>query len=232
MPSETFISARGEKRLRFSGTRGIISDMNNVISALDEYFCAHYSDYVRLSALEGYVMPEVVYVDRDGNIARRDSSCMRLCYQKDPAALLKALKDSLADTEFTFSFRFVPFRMRFRARHGKTSFAKTLPAVLHRCGETAESAGEKLDIEPRFWKKLVKGSLLPEKNTLLALALVCRMRVQDAALIFASCGFGFRDDNVRDVVLRYLIEQQIFSEELRDMCLAEYKITNLPIRRS
>ena len=44
------------------------------IRALDDYFCAHYSDYVLLSAIDGYVMPDVLYVAEDGNIARRDSA--------------------------------------------------------------------------------------------------------------------------------------------------------------
>ena len=51
---------------------------NEYLRALDEYFCALYSDYVRLSAIEGYAMPDVLYVAEDGNVARRDSSCMRL----------------------------------------------------------------------------------------------------------------------------------------------------------
>lgn len=205
--------------------------MDHVLSSLDEYFCAHYSDYVRLSALEGYVMPDVVYVAPDGNVARRDPSCMRLCYQKDPASLLEALKASLADTEFTFSFAFVPIRDRFRERFGKNSFSHVLPGILHRCGETAESAGAKLAIEPRFWNKIVRGTLLPEKNTVLALALVCRMSTRDATDLFAACGFTLQDDSVRDVVVRYLLEQKIFGEELRDACLSSYKITNLPIKR-
>ena len=38
------------------------------LRALDEYFCALYSDYVRLSAIEGYVMPDVLYVAEDGMV--------------------------------------------------------------------------------------------------------------------------------------------------------------------
>ena len=35
---------------------------------------------------------------------------------------------------------------------------------------------------------------------------------------------------MRDVVVRYLLEQKIFNEEMRDACLAEYRLTNLPIK--
>ncbi len=205
--------------------------MENYLRELDDRFCEQYSDYVRLSALEGYVMPDTLYVAPDGNIARRDSSVMRLCYQKEKDALLRKLKDGIADTSFTFNFCFRSLRDKLSDRRRKYTFAKLLPGALKHCGETAESAGEKLDIEPRFWKKIVSGKLYPEKNTVLALALVCRMQTQDCANLLNVCGFSFDDTSVRDVIAHYLIEHRIFNEEMRDNCLAEYRITNLPIKR-
>lgn len=205
--------------------------MFNVIAALDEYFCAHYSDYVRLSALEGYIMPETLVLGADGNVQRRDPSCMRLCYQKECEKLLAQLKEGLVDTNFTFSFRFLTAGEKFTLRFRKHTFAKLLPAALSRCGETVEGAGKKLDIEPRFWNKMAKGSLIPEKNTVLALALTCRMNVADVNNLFAVCGFEFDEKNVNDVVVRYLLEQGVWAEELQEACFSEYKITNIPIRR-
>lgn len=205
--------------------------MESYLTALDDHFCAQYSDYVKLSALEGYEMPDVLYVAADGNIARRDPSCMRLVHQKKKDELLGRLKDGLADTNYTFSFSFIPFRERVRDRFRKYTFAKLLPEILKHCGETAESAGAKLAIEPCFWDRIVKGKLYPEKNTLLALALVCRMQRLDVNNLLAVCGYSLDDTVVRDVVVQYLIERQIFNEEMRDRCLAEYKIENLPIAR-
>lgn len=202
------------------------------LRALDEYFCALYSDYVKLSAIEGYVMPDVLYVAPDGNIARRDSSCMRLCHQKDCDALLAKLKATLADTTFTFSFGFPTLRERIADAFRKETFARLLPETLRHCGESVETAGEKLAIEPRFWQKIVRGRLYPEKNTILALALVCRMQWQDVLNLLAVSGFTFREDEVRDVVVRFLIENSIYNEVMRDDCLAEYRIENLPIRRA
>ncbi len=202
------------------------------LRALDEYFCALYSDYVKLSAIEGYVMPDVLYVAPDGNIARRDSSCMRLCHQKDCDGLLAKLKATLADTTFTFSFGFPTLRERIADAFRKETFARLLPETLRHCGESVETAGEKLAIEPRFWQKIVRGRLYPEKNTILALALVCRMQWQDVLNLLAVSGFTFREDEVRDVVVRFLIENSIYNEAMRDDCLAEYRIENLPIRRA
>ena len=201
------------------------------LHALDEYFCAHYSDYVRLSAIEGYVMPNVLYVGADGNIARRDSTCMRLDRQAAKTELLARFKEGLADTSFTFSFCFRTLRDKLRDVRDKQTFSKVLPGVLAHVSETVERAGEYLAVEPRFWQKIVRGKLYPEKNTVLALALTCRLQLTDVQLLLAVCGYSLCDDDVRDVVVRYLIEQQIFNPAMRDACLAEYKLDCLPIRR-
>jgi len=211
---------------------GIIKAMENgYVRALDEYFAAQYSDYVKLSALDGYVMPEVVFVGADGNIDRRDSQIMRLCHQKNCGELLKKFKAGLADVDFTFHFAFRSFRDKTRDPFRKYTFAKLLPACLERAGETAESAGEKLDIQPKIWRSIVKGKVYPEKNTVIALALTCGLTQNDTKNLFAVCGFSFSDESVRDVVCEYLIKQRIFNPEMRDACLAEYKITNLPIKQ-
>lgn len=206
-------------------------ETSNYIRGLDEYFCAQFSDYVRISAIEGYVMPDVLYVARDGNIARRDSACMRLNFQKDPEELLSRFKAGLADCDFTFSFRFPKLKERLHTLfHGKKgSFCVLLPAALARCNETVESAGRKLSVEPRFWQQIANGKLYPEKNTILALALVTRMQEGDALALLESCGFTLDHTSVRDIVVEYLIVRKIFNPEMRDACLREYKIENLPI---
>lgn len=200
------------------------------IRALDDYFCAHYSDYVRLCAIEGYVMPEVLYVAEDGNIARRDSSCMRLDRQPARDELLARFKAGLADTAFTFSFSMRTLRDKLRDLRDKQTFSKLLPKVLAHVSEDVTSAGAALDIEPRFWQMMVRGKVYPEKNTVLALALACRLQLQDVQSLLAVCGYSFRDDDVRDVVVRYLIEQRIFNPAMRDACLSEYAIDSLPLR--
>ena len=202
------------------------------IKSLDEYFCAQYSDYVKLSALEGYVMPEVMSVGIDGNIQRKDSEVMRLCHQQDPETLLAKFKEGLADTEFTFNFSFRPFRDRLRDPWRKFTFAKLLPAALARAGETVQSAGDKLNIAPRYWQKIVKGKLYPEKNTVLALALVSGMKQTDVNNLLNVMGFILKKDSVRDVVCEYLLTNGVFNDQMRDACLKEYKITTLPIKRA
>lgn len=205
---------------------------NGYLTALDEFFCAHYSDYVKICALEGYQTPDLISVGADGNIVRRDSELMRLCHQPNQAELLEKFKAGLTDIYFSFNFSFIPFGDRIKDVFRKYTFAKILPAVLERNHETVQSAGQKLSIEPRFWQKIAKGKLYPEKNLVLALALVCRLNKRDAENLLAVCGFSLSDDSVRDLVAAYLIEQKIYNREMRNACLREYGITNLPIAES
>ena len=202
------------------------------LQALDEYFCANYSDYVRLAALEGYERPELIYIGKDGNIARRDSSALRLSEQKNAQEILMRFKAELVDTDYTFNFFVASYFSRFRDLFRKYTFQKVLTSTLKKYDETWESAGEKLDIEPRFWHMIKKGKLYPEKCTVLALALVCHMRTADLQNLLNVCGFELKKESVRDVVVSYLIEQKVFNAEMRDGCLAEYHITTVPIRRA
>ena len=219
--------------MRFISNRdkmAVIMEMQ-FIKSLDEYFCAQYSDYVKLSAIPGYVAPDVVTVGADGNIERKSSEVLRLCYQKNAEELLARFKEGLTDTEYSFSFSFRSFRDRTRDPYRKYTFAKLLPGALARANETAESAGEKLNIEPKYWQKIVKGKLYPEKNTVIALALVTAMKRADVNNLFNVMGFSFQKESVRDVVCEYLLSNGIFNEDMRDQCLAEYNITTLPIKR-
>ena len=201
------------------------------LQALDEYFCANYSDYVRLASLEGYERPDLLYIEKDGNIARRDPSAMRLSEQTGKAEILARFKTELADTDYTFRFSVASYFSRFRDLFRKHTFAKTLSGILPKYNETWESAGEKLEIEPRLWKMIKRGKLYPEKCTVLALALVCRMRAADLTSLLNVCGFELKKESVRDVVVSHLIEQKIFNGEMRDACLAEYRITTIPIKK-
>ena len=202
------------------------------ISALDEFFCAKYADYNRLSGIEGYRVPDLIEIGRDGNVIRRDAEVMKLCRQENAKEILINFKAGLADMEFTFNFSFVPFFERVKDKFRKYTFHKLLPAVLARVDETVQSAGEKLDIDPKIWKGIVKGKLYPEKNTIFALAIVCHLSLADTTDLLSVCGFAFEDQNVRDVIVEYVLTQKIFNENMRDRCLQEYKIDTLPIKRA
>jgi hypothetical protein len=176
-------------------------------------------------------MPEMITVGKDGNIERRASEQMRLCNQENKESILAALKSSLVDTGFTFTFYVPSLWARLKAKRSKQVFYKLLPVVLSHAKITLEEAGKKLTVDEKYWKKICKGALIPEKNTVFALALTCRMSLTDANELLTVCGYTLSTDKVCDVVVGYLLEQQIFNEEMRDRCLVEYKITSLPIAR-
>lgn len=198
--------------------------------ALDEYFCSRYSEYTRLSAIEGYEMPEVLYIEKDGNIARRDPSCMRLCRQREKDVLLARFKSGLEDTDFTFSFAFPSLRARIGDRFRKETFAKLLPAFLERANTSWREVSGGLNIAPRYLDGIAKGRLYPEKNTVLAIALLAGMNFADAEKLLSVREFQLEETNVRDVVCEYLLRQRITNPEMRARCLAEYKIRCLPIK--
>ena len=200
------------------------------IKALDEYFCEQYRDYVKLTAIEGYTMPEVITVRSDGNIERKDSEVMRLCRQANKEELLKTFKRGLGDTEFTFNFRFRTFRERMRDLRKKETFARLLPAALARVNETTESAGEKLDLSSKVWQQIVKGRVYPEKNTVVALALVTNLQRADFEKLMSVLGFSFSKESVRDIVCEYILQNQITNAQMRKNCLSEYHITSLPVK--
>ena len=84
---------RGAKRFAFLPVPCYNRGMKETyLEALDDFFAAHYSDYIKLAALEGYRRPELLTVDRDGNIGRKDSSFLRLSYQAECKKLLETLK--------------------------------------------------------------------------------------------------------------------------------------------
>lgn len=199
------------------------------LKQLDEFFAEQYSDYVRITAIEGYCMPEMIVVSSDGNISRKDSKYLRICHQREWEKVLANFKSGLADTEYTFGFSFPPLTERVRDVFRKHTFAKLLPAVLKKYEETPESVGQKLALEPEIWQGIVKGKFYPEKNTVMAVALVSRMQTTDVNNLLAACGYSLRSDSVRDVVFEYLLMQKIFNAEMREKCLAEYRIDTIPI---
>ncbi len=205
--------------------------MESYLKHLDDFFCQTYTDYVRIRTIEGYKAPDLIVIGADGNISRKSESLLRICHQQDPDAILAQFKLGLEDLYFTFHFSPVPFFKRIGDAFKKNTFAKRLPEILARYHETVDSVGKKLSLDGKVWKGIAKGDLYPEKNTLLALALVCRMCAEDVNDMMLLRGYTLESNNVRDVVVGYLLQQKIFNEQMRDRCLAEYKIESLPILR-
>jgi len=200
------------------------------IEGLDEYFCSKYCDYQKIVAIEGYRVPDLIVIGKDGNISRRDSSLMKLSRCDNCAELLRTFKSGLADTTFSFGFSFPHFFDKIRDLFDKNTFSKRLPAVLAHESLTPQDLAGELTIERKIWDGIVKGKLYPEKSTVIAVALVGGLSVQDAGELMSVCGFSFEDDCVRDVVAEYLLAKKIFNRSMMRACLQEYRIENLPIR--
>ena len=112
------------------------------VRELDEFFASQYSDYVKIAAIEGYKMPEMLTVGPDGNITRKESKFMRIIYRENWQEIIANFKAGLEDTEFTFGFSFPSFSDRVKDPFRKLTFAKLLPSVLKKYDVTPESVGE------------------------------------------------------------------------------------------
>ncbi len=205
--------------------------MQPYLKDLDDYFCQTYNHYTKISAIEGYEPPKMIALEGMGKLLKKDERLLMLCEQPKKAELLKKFKQSLSDAYFSFSFVCPTFKQRIGETFSSKSVRKLLKKCLVRAGETLQSAGEKLDISPKIWKKISKGQLYPEKNTILALALACRLSGEDVEALLSARGYELDTTDVRDVVVGYLIKQKIYNEKMRDECLAEYAIESLPLRR-
>ncbi len=204
--------------------------MESYLAQLNEYFCENYCNYAKITAIDGYVKPEIITIDKDSNLVRRDEALMRLCDQEKKAELLTRFQNSLVDSEITFSFGCIPLLQRIKNFFSSDVFYKKLPEILKKYGETVQSVGEKLDIAPRIYQGIVRGEFSPEKNVVFAIALVCRMRAEDVEELLRLSGKYFDYTVVRDVVVGYLIKAQIFNEDMISRALALYSINTLPLK--
>lgn len=204
------------------------------IEDLDDFFAEKYADYDRLCVLKGYVMPQMQASKRLENGAMYaytlPASTMRLAAQKNCAEILVELKKTLKDDSFSFSFRPIGVWARFRELFSKISFKKLLPEVLARYNQTTDGALEKLSVDEKTWKRIVKGAYYPTKNLVFSLAINEHMSLDDTKLLMDVCGFDFNYRDVKDVVIAYLLSKKIFNAEMIRAALEEYKVGNLFVK--
>ena len=208
--------------------------MYDFIADLDEYFCEKYANYDKLCVLPGYKMPlmQASSLDEFGRVKTYTlpANTMRLALQEKKAELLAALKPRMADTTFSFSFRPLGLYMMLHNKFSKFGFVKSFKEVLKKYGLTEQAAAEGLDVDPEIWKKICKGKFLPSKNLIFSFALTAQISMDDVEEMLLLCGEEFDYAIVKDVVVAYLLTNRIFSPNMIERALAEYKVSNLFIK--
>lgn len=199
---------------------------NELIKDLDEYFCRTYSDYTAISALSGYSMPERI-ASTQYNI---EGERFKLCFQPEKESLLAALKERYVDRDFSFSFLPVKFKERLKDVRRKYTFKKILPVIFKKYSLDVNGFYERIDVSKKIWLDIVKGKFYPEKNTVLATAVSGGIAFNDARDLLAVCGYEFDYASVRDVVVSYMLNYKVYTPQLVELLLEEYKITCLPLK--
>ncbi len=199
------------------------------LADLDAYFCKNYSNFDLICALPSYEPVTVAMLLRSGNRVTEGengvSERRKLCYQPQCEKLLQEFKERFVDGSFTYSFRVAPARERFaalfrRRSRGGALLLKTIASY----GEDAASVPEKLGVSAYVWKKIVRGSFLPEKVLLFKLCLLLGVRQKESLALLKTFGAYYDFADARDVVVRYLIDYRVFN---RDMIDAAFEAFNL-----
>lgn len=204
------------------------------ISDLDAYFCEVYANYDRLCVLPGYRMPKMQDTRTD-EFGRKYSytlpaKTMNLANQEKKEELLKLLKEKLTDKTFSFTFRPVSFWGRFTGFFAKNTFKKLFKETAARYNAEPETFLEGLDVDAEIWKNIVKGKFYPSKNMIFSIAIVGRFTYKETKDLLAICGYEFSFDEVKDVVVSYLLFKSIFNPAMVQAALEEYKLANLFIK--
>lgn len=200
------------------------------LSDLDEYFCEKYANYDRLCVIDGYRMPKMQATERreDGRLYSYTlpAETMRLAKQEKRMEILAILKSKITDKSFSFSFEPAGFFERL-AKNKKYSFKNVLAEVLRKNSVTSEEVGASLSIDKTTWKKICSGDYLPTKNLIFSIALIARVSYEDACLLLGTCGMEFDYTLEREVVVSYLLKQNVFNTNMVKVALEEYGVENL-----
>ena len=204
------------------------------INDLDAYFCQVYANYDRICVLPGYRMPKMQDTRTD-QFGRKyaytlPAETMSLAKQENKEELLKLLKERITDKTFSFSFRPLGLWRRFFNRFAKVTFQKLLKATAARYNTTAEALGEYLAIESEIWNNIIKGKFYPSKNAIFSIALVGHFTYDETRILLAECGYEFEYDEVKDVVVSYLLTKKIYNSAMMQAAFEEYKVGNLFIK--
>ena len=201
------------------------------LTDLDDYFCEVYANYDRLCVLPGYRTPKMqdTRIDEWGRKTAYTlpANTMRLALQENKEEILARLKSGLLDKTFSFTFRPLSLGRRFINVFSRDAFMKIFKFVANKYNLTAEEVLNGLKMPEEARKGILKGRYYPSKNLVLSMGLSARMSYQDTKLLLAAAGYEFDFEDVKDVVVTYLLFKGIYNPEMVKSALEEYSVKNL-----
>ena len=207
--------------------------MLDFIADLDDYFCKTYESYDQICTLQGYKMPKRQTSEvRNGKTYAYTlpQELLKLDRQENKEKMLVELKEKLSDKTFSFTFYTVGIWQKWKYRKFYKEAKQTFAALLQKYQVTDEEVQKLLDIDLVIWKNIVKGKFMPSKNLLLSLCMAAHFSITDTETLLDAFDCAFDYALAKDVVVRYLLEQKVYNEQLRNAALAEYKVCHLFLR--
>lgn len=205
--------------------------MQDLIADLDAYFCEKYANYDKICILDGYKMPtmQATKTDEFGRTYAYTlpSKNMRLALQENKAELLSALKTQLVDSTFSFSFAPYGFFTKCRNKFSKRALHRLLKETLSRHHVSEQDALAELDVSEEIWTKICNGEFAPTKNLIFSMALTAALTYEETVALLQGIGEEFDYAMVKDVVVAYLLQQNICNRAMIDAAFREYKVSNL-----
>lgn len=207
--------------------------MLDFISDLDDYFSKTYASYDQICTLQGYKMPKRQTSEVRGGKTYAytlPQDLLKLDHQENKEKMLVELKEKLSDKTFSFTFYTVSVWQKLKYHNFYKEAKKTFALFLQKYQVTEEEVQNLLEIDLEIWRKIVKGKFMPSKNLLLSLCMAVHFSVTDAETLLEAFDCAFDYALAKDVVVKYLLEQKVYNEELRNAALAEYKVRHLFLR--
>lgn len=208
------------------------ADNGGFLKDLDDYFSKKFSDFDLIGAMPSYESLTVSMILKNKNRIEEGeyaaNEMRKIAYQPQPDKVLAEVKERYVDNTFTFSFRVAPFRMRFMALFGsKNTPGGTIARIVRSYGEEPETLWQKLGLDEKDWKSILRGFYIPEKTLVYKLTLLLGISREDNFELMKTCGCYYDFADARDVVVRYLVDYRIYNRDMIDRAFDEYHIRRI-----
>ncbi len=198
---EIFLVVFGEKSVKISGELGA-----EVASFIDD-------EYVSKTLAEEYRfdgIPDACYEVRENRLERPRAPRKLAC----PVALSSMPKEN------------VPLEEVLKGIY-KESFEKHLQMLINKKGLKNSEVYVAANISKQYFSKLLKGTVKPSKEKVLALALGLRLNMDETVDFLRMAGYALSPISQTDAVVGYFIEHKMYSVIKIDIVLFDFGLDPL-----
>ena len=156
----------------------------NFIFDLNEYFKKKYENYEMISSMPSYesvtmsmILKNINRIE-EGEVASNEMR--KIVHQPKADAVLAEIKEKYVDDNFTFSVFVAPRKTRLKAFFApKSTGGAKIAQIISKYGEDVDAFYEKLGIDAKIWKRVIRGTLIPEKVLIFKISLILGLTQED-----------------------------------------------------